>query len=73
MPILPGVLIAEAFAQVSGIIALTAHAQHAGKVVYLMFLSCEEMVCAKAAKYSLGRGATSRRHCASNFRWQESS
>jgi UDP-3-O-[3-hydroxymyristoyl] glucosamine N-acyltransferase len=38
MPIVPGVLIAEAFAQVSGIIALTAHAQHAGKVVYLMGL-----------------------------------
>ena len=35
MPILPGVLIAEAFAQVAGIIALTAHAQHAGRVIYL--------------------------------------
>jgi 3-hydroxyacyl-[acyl-carrier-protein] dehydratase len=38
MPILPGVLIAEAFAQVAGIIALTAHPAHAGKAVYLMGL-----------------------------------
>ena len=38
MPILPGVLIAEAFAQVAGIIALTAHAEHAGRAVYLMGL-----------------------------------
>ena len=35
MPILPGVLIAEAFAQVAGIIALTANTQHAGRVIYL--------------------------------------
>jgi 3-hydroxyacyl-[acyl-carrier-protein] dehydratase len=29
------VLIAEAFAQVAGIIALTANTQHAGRVIYL--------------------------------------
>ena len=37
-PIMPGVLIAEAFAQVAGIVALSAHPDFAGKVVYLMGL-----------------------------------
>lgn len=35
-PILPGVLVAEALAQVAGIIALTANPDHAGKPVYLL-------------------------------------
>lgn len=37
-PIMPGVLIAECFAQVAGIVALSAHPDFAGKVVYLMGL-----------------------------------
>jgi UDP-3-O-[3-hydroxymyristoyl] glucosamine N-acyltransferase len=37
-PILPGVLLVEAFAQVAGIVALTAHPDHAGKAVYLLGL-----------------------------------
>lgn len=35
-PILPGVLLIEAFAQVAGIIALTANPDYAGKDVYLL-------------------------------------
>jgi len=34
-PILPGVLLAEAFAQLAGIVALTAHPDQAGKAVFL--------------------------------------
>ncbi len=34
-PIFPGVLIAEIMAQVGAVVALTAHADHAGKPVYL--------------------------------------
>ena len=37
-PIFPGVLLAEAFAQVAGIIALSANPDHAGQAVYLMGL-----------------------------------
>jgi len=37
-PIFPGVLLAEAFAQVAGIIALSANPDHAGQTVYLMGL-----------------------------------
>ncbi|MDP6934445.1 MAG: 3-hydroxyacyl-ACP dehydratase FabZ, partial [Myxococcota bacterium] len=37
-PVMPGVLLTEAFAQVAGIIALTAHPDYAGKAVYLMGL-----------------------------------
>ena len=35
-PILPGVLLAEAFAQVAGIVALTARPEYAGRDVYLV-------------------------------------
>lgn len=37
-PILPGVLLAEAFAQVAGIVALTARPELAGRDVYLLGL-----------------------------------
>ena len=37
-PIFPGVLITEAFAQVAGIVALTARPEHAGKTVLLLGL-----------------------------------
>ena len=37
-PIMPGVLICEAFAQVAGIVALTANPDFAGKAVYLLGL-----------------------------------
>ena len=37
-PIMPGVLIAEAFAQMACIVALSAHRDYAGKAVYLMGL-----------------------------------
>ena len=37
-PIMPGVLICEAFAQLAGVVALTAHADFAGKAVYLLGL-----------------------------------
>ena len=37
-PIMPGVLIAEAFAQMAGIVALSAHPDYAGKAVYLVGL-----------------------------------
>jgi 3-hydroxyacyl-[acyl-carrier-protein] dehydratase len=36
--IMPGVLICEAFAQLAGIVALSAHADLAGKAVYLLGL-----------------------------------
>jgi len=35
-PILPGVLLAEAFAQVAGVVALTAKPEYAGRDVYLL-------------------------------------
>lgn len=35
-PIFPGVLIAEAFAQVAGVVALSAHPDFAGQAVYLL-------------------------------------
>jgi UDP-3-O-[3-hydroxymyristoyl] glucosamine N-acyltransferase len=38
LPIVPGVLIAEAFAQVAAIIALTERSDHAGRALYLMGL-----------------------------------
>ena len=38
MPIMPGVLIMEAFAQLAGVIALSAHLDRAGDAVYLMGL-----------------------------------
>ena len=37
-PIMPGVLIAEAFAQTAGIVALSAHEDLAGKAVFLLGL-----------------------------------
>ena len=37
-PIMPGVLISEAFAQVSGLVALTAHPDQAGARFYLLGL-----------------------------------
>ena len=37
-PIMPGVLISEAFAQVAAIVALSEHADHAGREVYLVGL-----------------------------------
>ena len=37
-PIMPGVLISEAFAQVAAIVALSQHADHAGREVYLLGL-----------------------------------
>lgn len=37
-PVMPGVLIAECFAQMAGIVALSAHRDFAGKAVYLMGL-----------------------------------
>lgn len=37
-PIMPGVLIAEAFAQMAGVIAMSAHPDFSGKAVYLMGL-----------------------------------
>lgn len=37
-PIFPGVLLTEAFAQAAGVVALTAHPEHAGKAVYLVGL-----------------------------------
>ena len=37
-PVMPGVLIAEAFAQVAGVLALTANPDFAGKAVYLLGL-----------------------------------
>ena len=37
-PIMPGVLLAEAFAQLAGIIALSANPDHAGQAVYLIGL-----------------------------------
>lgn len=37
-PIMPGVLITEAFAQVAGIVALTARPEHKGKTVLLLGL-----------------------------------
>jgi len=37
-PIMPGVLICEAFAQLAGVVALTAHSDLAGKAVYLLGL-----------------------------------
>ena len=38
LPIMPGVLITEAFAQVAGIVALTANPDFKGKAVFLMGL-----------------------------------
>jgi 3-hydroxyacyl-[acyl-carrier-protein] dehydratase len=35
-PVMPGVLIAEALAQVAGVIALTANPEYAGQAVYLL-------------------------------------
>ena len=35
-PIMPGVLISEAFAQVAAIVALSEHSEHAGREVYLL-------------------------------------
>lgn len=37
-PIMPGVLISEAFAQMAGVIAMSAHPDFSGKAVYLMGL-----------------------------------
>ena len=37
-PIMPGVLLTEAFAQLAGVIAMTAHPDFSGKAVYLMGL-----------------------------------
>ena len=37
-PIMPGVLITESFAQLAGVIAMTAHPDFSGKAVYLMGL-----------------------------------
>lgn len=37
-PIFPGVLLTECFAQAAGVVALTAHPEHAGKAVYLVGL-----------------------------------
>ena len=37
-PIMPGVLICEAFAQLAGVVALSAHSDLAGKAVYLLGL-----------------------------------
>jgi len=37
-PIMPGVMLTEAFAQMAGIIAMTAHPDFSGKAVYLMGL-----------------------------------
>jgi 3-hydroxyacyl-[acyl-carrier-protein] dehydratase len=37
-PVMPGVLITEAFAQVAGIVALTANPANAGRAVYLVGL-----------------------------------
>ena len=37
-PIMPGVLITEAFAQTAGIVALSAHDDMAGKTVFLLGL-----------------------------------
>lgn len=37
-PVFPGVLLTEAFAQAAGVVALTAHPEHAGKAVYLVGL-----------------------------------
>lgn len=37
-PIMPGVLISEAFAQVAAIVALSEHSDHAGREVYLVGL-----------------------------------
>lgn len=37
-PIMPGVLIAEAFAQVAGVVALSANPDHAGSSVFLLGL-----------------------------------
>ena len=37
-PVLPGVLITEAFAQVAGIVALSAHPDDAGRTVFLVGL-----------------------------------
>ncbi len=34
-PVMPGVLLTEAFAQVAGIVALSANPEHAGRAVYL--------------------------------------
>lgn len=38
MPIMPGVLLCEAFAQTAGIVALSAHSDLAGRAVYLLGL-----------------------------------
>ncbi len=38
MPIMPGVLLCEAFAQTAGIVALSAHEDLAGRAVYLLGL-----------------------------------
>jgi len=38
MPIMPGVLLCEAFAQTAGIVALSAHDDLAGRAVYLLGL-----------------------------------
>ena len=38
MPIMPGVLLCEAFAQTAGIVALSAHTDLAGRAVYLLGL-----------------------------------
>jgi beta-hydroxyacyl-ACP dehydratase FabZ len=35
-PVMPGVLVAEALAQVAGVIALTANPEYAGQAVYLL-------------------------------------
>jgi len=37
-PIMPGVLVAEAFAQLAGVVAMSAHPDFSGKAVYLMGL-----------------------------------
>ena len=37
-PVFPGVLLTEAFAQAAGVVALTAHPEHAGQAVYLVGL-----------------------------------
>jgi 3-hydroxyacyl-[acyl-carrier-protein] dehydratase len=37
-PIMPGVLVAEAFAQMAGVIAMSAHPDFSGKAVYLLGL-----------------------------------
>ncbi len=37
-PVMPGVLVVEAMAQLAGVVALSASAEHAGQAVYLMGL-----------------------------------